>query len=157
MFYINARAIIERTFNGRKEVIIQWRNKHGEGCYEFPSERIEAFESFYDALRREVKEETGLDLVHATGQANRTQAEGGDWLVENFKPFSVYQTLAGPVDSLGAHFICHATGELLTQGDDSTNIQWISLDELKALLATPKQFSGIDKPAALLYLQESHP
>jgi len=39
--------------------------------------------------------------------------------IECLKPFSVYQTLEGFVDSVGFHFICHVAGEPLAEGDAS--------------------------------------
>ena len=153
MIFVNARAIIERTVNGYKEVVVQWRDKHSEGCYEFPGGRIEEFESFYDALKREVKEETGLDVVQATGQEERIEINDG-WIIEGFKPYSFYQTLEGGVDSLGAHFICHAIGEMLLKGVGSKDIKWINLNELKELVSKDGQFNCVDKVAALLYLKD---
>ena len=154
MIYVNARAIIEKTTNGQTKVIVQWRNKIGEGCYEFPGGQLEEYESFYDALKREVKEETGLDIVQATGQDSCFQIDG-NMVCECFKPYSVYQTLEGGVDSTGAHFICQATGELLSEGDDSKDIKWITLDELKELVKEAGKFNPVDRVAAVLYLKDA--
>lgn len=148
--FVNARAIIEKGVGTTVQIVVQWRDKRGEGCWEFPGGRIEPYESLYDTVRREVKEETGLDVTFITGEDECFQ-EGN---VECLKPFSVYQTLEGYLDSVGFHFICQAQGELLSSGDDSKEIKWIGLEELKKLLEE-EAFSNIDKVAALLYLKES--
>lgn len=148
--FVNARAIIEKCTENKKEIIVQWRNKRGEGCWEFPGGSVEPYESLYDAVKREVKEETGLDITTITGEVGYFQ-EGR---VECLRPFSVYQTLEGFVDSVGFHFICQAVGEPLAEGDDSKEIKWIGLDDLKRLVNEEK-FSNIDKVAALLYLKEN--
>jgi len=153
MIYVNARAIIERVVDGRTQVVVQWRNKRGEGCYEFPGGRIEPFESFYDALVREVKEECGLDVVAIEGQDDSIHSVGG-WTMEGFRPYAVYQTLQGAVCSMGVHFVCTAEGELLSEGDDSMNARWIELDELREIVETAGKFSNIDRIAAMRYLKE---
>lgn len=150
IFWVNTRAIIERIENGKKEIIVQWRNKNNDECWELPGGQIELYESLYDALKREVKEETGLDVTSIKGENGYFQ-EG---CVECLKPFSAYQQLEGQVgNSVGFHFICHAVGNLLTEGDQTKNIKWIGLDELKKILENEK-FLGIDKAAAMLYLKE---
>ena len=156
MIYSNARAIIERTIEDRIEVVVQWRNKIGEECYEFPGGSVEEFESLFDALKREVKEETGLDVIEATGQDNCIKTDGGfgNFEVECFKPYSVYQTTRGGFDSMGVHFICKVTGEMLSEGDATKDIKWIGLDELKNLAGPNGLFLDIDRAAALFYLKE---
>ena len=147
--FVNARAIIERTNSGGTEVIVQWRDKRGEGCWEFPGGCIEPYESLYDAVKREVKEETGLTITAIKGEDGYFQVGR----VECLKPFSVYQTLEGFVDSIGVHFICLTEGKLLSEGDATKEIKWIGLDQLEKLLYGEK-FSNIDKVAAMLYLRE---
>ena len=150
VFWVNSRAIIERIENGKREIIVQWRNKNNDDCWEFPGGQIELYESLYDALKREVKEETGLHVTAIKGESGYIR-EGN---VECLKPFSVYQQLEGQFgNSVGFHFICHAAGELLTEGDQTKDIKWIDLDELKNILENEK-FLGMDKVAAMLYLQE---
>ena len=50
------------------EVIVQMRDKEGQGRYEFPGGQAEQYESLFCALKRGVTEETGLDIMEATGQ-----------------------------------------------------------------------------------------
>ena len=148
--FVNTRAIIERTTNGEKEIVIQWRNKPGQECWELPGGCIEPFESLYHALRREVKEETGLDITAVMGEEGYFR-EGN---VECMKPFSVYQMLEGRVDSIGFHFVCHVTGNLLAEGDDSKDMKWVGLEEVKKILGA-NMFLNVDKVAVMQYLKES--
>ena len=155
MFYPNARAIIERIINGKIEVVIQMRYEENKpGLYEFPGGKIEHCESFFDALRREVKEETGLEIIKIAGEENVIRCENPYFGIECFRPYAVYQTVNGKKDSLGAYFICAAVGELLIEGDHSKDIKWINLDQFQSMLDTEGLFSGMDRAAALLYLKE---
>jgi len=46
MFFVNSRAIIERSLNGTIEIVVQTRNKPDEPQkIELPGGRIEPFES----------------------------------------------------------------------------------------------------------------
>ena len=156
MIYVNSRAIIERFAPNGVEVVIQLRTKAGQICYEFPGGRINPYESFFDALRREVKEETGLDIINIKGKDNCIQTESNDiFEVECFQPYAVYQTLRGPVDSMGVYFRCNAEGELLIFGDGTKDIKWVSVEELQYMLDTKNVFSDIDRAAALFYLKDS--
>lgn len=157
MFYVNSRAIIERKRNGEREIIIQTRNKPNEPqCIELPGGRIEEFESLLDALKREVKEETGLDIVKINGEdiAVNTKNIDLDFQVECIQPFAVYQTVKGPVDSIGVYFRCEAEGELLDLGDDTKNIRWVNIEQLDSMMnLNPLQFSNIDRAGILFYLK----
>src|SRR5512141_2952858 len=98
--HVNARALIERVKNDQVELLIQFRNKPYEGStlLELPGGRVEEFESLVDALRREVHEETGLELIQIEGLETRIETKGVDTNVECIQPFAAYQTLHGPVD-----------------------------------------------------------
>ena len=61
-------AIIERQRDGEIEVLVQTRWKPDKdpkysGTLEIPAGGIGPFENIYDALRREVFEETGLNVI----------------------------------------------------------------------------------------------
>lgn len=153
MIYVNARAIIERELNHTIQVLVQRRTKPGQHHYEFPGGQVNPYESLFLALRREVKEETGLDVVYISGLQGRVETQDQPVFdVECFAPYAVYQTLRGPVDSMGVYFKCRATGELLTAGDDTADIRWISLEALDHMMATEGLFSGVDRAAAQYYL-----
>lgn len=119
MFYVNARAIIQREREGTTEIVIQIRNKPGEPRrWELPGGRIEKFESLTEALRREVMEETGLTVVEIEGEPMRVDTAGinPDFEVECIQPFAAYQTIHGPIDSVGFYFRCKAEGGCLSKG-----------------------------------------
>jgi len=158
MFYVNSRAIIEREHKGHKQIVIQTRNKPGEPLtIELPGGRIEPYESLIVALTREVKEETGLDIVEIEGEDTRidTTNVNSDFAVECLKPFGAYQTINGPIDSVGYYFRCKAEGELIATGDQTENVRWINTIELAAMVQSdPKQFSRIDLAGIIYYLKQ---
>ncbi len=156
MIYVNARAIIECEGARGPEVLVQKRTKPGQEYYEFPGGQVETYESFFAALKREIKEETGLDLLKAEGQDQAAISDQDSvFQVECFRPYLVYQTLQGPVDSMGVYFKCRAQGELLASGDDAKDARWVDLEELKEMLEQDGVFSGVDKGAARFYINRA--
>lgn len=157
MFLVNSRAIIERMVNSTLEIVIQTRDKSGEAIrIELPGGRIEQYESLTQALIREVKEETGLDVVEIEGEDTRIDTTGidPDFQVECIRPFGAYQTIKGPFDSVGVYFRCKVQGELLSSGDETKNPRWISVDELRRLMDDePLQFSNVDRAGIMFYLK----
>lgn len=157
MFYVNARAIDERQNGGETEIVIQTRNKPNEAAqFELPGGQVEKFESLTAALRREVKEETGLDVTTVEGE--ETRIDTGDinpnFVVECVRPFAAYQTVKGSFDSVGYYFRCQAEGELLAHGDGAKGARWISLAELARLIQNdPLQFINVDRAGIMFYLK----
>ena len=108
-----------------------------------------------DGLKREIKEETGLSVKSIQGEKSAIITEGESFTMECIRPFSAYQTLEGPVDSFGIHFICEVEGELLTTGDDTADIHWATKKDVKELIGEHK-FSEIDLPAVLMFLRDEN-
>ncbi|MCQ6562983.1 NUDIX domain-containing protein [Paenibacillus mendelii] len=157
MFLVNSRAIIERNSKGTTEIIVQTRNKPGgPQRIELPGGRIEPYESFVHALIREVKEETGLDVIEIEGLDTRIDTVGIDpeFEVECIRPFGAYQTTKGSIDSVGLYFRCKAEGELLEIGDETKDIRWVSVEEVRRLMnEDPLQFSAVDRAGILFYIK----
>lgn len=156
MFYVNSRAIIERINIEAIEVVIQRRTKADSSFqFELPGGRIEPFESLIQALVREVKEETGLDVYEIEGNETRIDTSGinPEFEVECLRPFAAYQTIKGPIDSVGYYFRCKASGDLLEAGDETIDIQWIDIKEMnKLFMENPLDFSDVDRAGIMYYL-----
>ena len=155
LMHVNARAIIERQGPSGTEIVLQVRNKPVEGrtWIELPGGRVEEFEGLLNALRREVLEETGLEITAIEGEAQRLVEQTKTTEVECLRPFAVYQTLRGPVDSMGIYFRSQAKGELLPKGDDAENARWVPVMQVATWLEkSPDDFFWIDRAALLYYL-----
>ena len=154
--HFNARALIERVNGEQVELLIQIRNKPYEGrtSIELPGGRVEEYESLVAALRREVREETGLELSFIGGLETLIETNGADANVECLQPFAVYQTLRGPVDSMGVYFLCQAEGQLLDSGDETERPRWVPVSEIARWMNyDPEQFSFVDRAGLVYYLK----
>lgn len=128
--FINARAIIEKEDDAGSKVLLQIRNKSNEPkAFELPGGRIEEYESIAAALYREVYEETGLK-VKIADEIDRNVYSNERVAIEGLKPFFVYQTLEGPVDSIGYIFRCSVESGKLENKSEASSHQWFSLKEL---------------------------
>jgi 8-oxo-dGTP diphosphatase len=157
IMFFNCRAIIERGGPDGKEVLIQERNKPHEGqtCLELPGGRVEEFESLIDTLKREVREETGLELSFIQGQETRVETSGMDARVECLQPFAAYQTIHGLVDSFGLYFICQADGQLLAAGDETRGMGWMPISDIARLLNdASERISFVDRAGLAFYLKK---
>lgn len=140
-----AGGIIVKEINGEKNILTQTRVKpeapYENGLMEIPAGKIRAFENIYDTLKREVKEETGLDVVDILGEKQSTVYEGNSYKVINFMPFSCAQNLIGKYPIMVFVFICKVEGELLPFSDESKNYKWKPISEVKRMLMdSPQSF-----------------
>lgn len=156
MIHVNVRGLIIREAEGEKQLLIQLRKRKGEAqVYELPGGRINEYESIVEGLKREILEETGLKITAIRGEQEKITTNGKSFTMECIKPFSAYQTLDGPVDSFGIHFVCEAEGELLATGDDTADIHWAGSVELQNLVDAHR-FSEIDLPVLLMFLRDEY-
>ena len=155
--YVNTRAIIEQEISEERMILIQVRNKPDEGgkWLELPGGRVEEFESLVSALKREIREETGLEITHIDGSNTRLEMDSPDANVECLTSFAVYQTLKGPVDSMGVYFLCQAQGKLLAAGDDTEDIQWMPVRQVAQIMGSgPEKFDWVDRAGLMFYLRQ---
>ena len=135
-------GIIEKSIDGIDYILIQDRCKDDAkleyGLLEIPAGKIREFESVFDCLRREIWEETGLNVTNIKGEDEAIVLESNGYKVLNYTPFSCSQNVQGTYPIMVQIFICNADGELLNKSNETKNIRWIPLIELKKLLEVNK-------------------
>ena len=128
-------AIIEKIVNNEKYILIQTRQKEDgaetNGMLELPAGKIREYENIFEALRREVKEETGLSITKILGEDNQISnfIKGNE--VISYTPYCITQNLSGAYSIILNTFLCEAKRELLTETNESQNIHWIKIEEFK--------------------------
>jgi len=136
-------AIIEREIDGRKEILIQERNKESEiiekGLLELPAGKIREYENIFDGLRREVMEETGLEIINILGEKELVTTEVNGYIVNSYMPFFCTQNLSGGYSILLQTFLCQANGELLVSTNESKNIRWENISYVESLVHNNKK------------------
>ena len=129
-----AGAIIEKKINSKDYILVQDRWKDNapmeKGLIEIPAGKIRAFENIFDCLRREVKEETGLDVIEIEGEAESQVCEINGYKVLNYNPFSSSQNINDHYPIMVQIFICKVSGKIIKMTNETRNIRWISLEEL---------------------------
>ena len=131
-------GIIIRNIDGVDYILIQERCKEGggaeNGLIEIPAGKIREFENIFDCLKREIWEETGLKVIEIEGESDAVTIEANGYKVLNYTPFACAQNLEGIYPIMVQTFICKVEGEALERTNETKNIRWISLKELKDML-----------------------
>jgi len=152
-------AIIERFHEGEWQVLLQTRWKPEEdakhsGLLEIPGGRIEVGEDVYTALKREVKEECGLQIqTIKPGRETRARARFNEVSLA-FVPFCGERFLGS--NYVGFVFVCTAKGKLVKKGFyDAKEPRWMKLSELKEILSTePGQLYAYHLSTLKFYVEE---
>ena len=89
---------------------------------EVPAGKIRKYENIFEALRREVREETGLTITKISGEDKKISnlIKGNE--VISYTPYCITQNLFGAYSIILNTFLCEAEGELLTETNESQNI-----------------------------------
>jgi SAM-dependent methyltransferase len=140
-------AIVEREKNSETEVLIQKRWRPGSknnyhDTIEIPAGVLDQpFENVLDAAKREVKEETGLDVVEIKDLKTSKEYSPNNDLSFAFKPFTCSQQLKRGLPWIGFTFICKVKDNQETkfQEDETRDIRWIKKSELKKMFETDKK------------------
>lgn len=153
-----ARAIIEKEDGGASCILLQRRQKEGggqtNGLIELAGGKIREYENVFDALRREVWEETGLTVTKIEGEEKLESDEVNGVRCISFEPFCTVQNLNG-VYSLMVHaFICRAEGEPVSSTEETQDIHWEKLDTVQQLVErTPEKVFSLDLMILKKYLK----
>lgn len=152
-------VIIERIRNGETEILIQtrWKPEHDpvySGTLEIPAGWIDRYESVYDALKREVKEETGLTVIKIKPDIKTKIHSPKDDGAFAFVPFCCQQQIKGGKPWIGFVFLCEVEDtEPVPQETEVKDIRWVTKAELKRLFTEePNKFFTLQLPVIDYYL-----
>ena len=100
-------------------LLIRRGTEPGRGLWSIPGGRVEPGESGPEATAREVREETGLDVVvgDLVGRVERAGPDGVTYVIDDFRAF--------PAPG------CDPA--VLTAGDDADEARWFTVPELSGL------------------------
>ena len=152
-------AIIEKIECGKRYILIQERQKENggieNGMTEIPAGKIREYENIFDALRREVWEETGLKLTKIQGEEKLYSSQYNGYKTLSFLPFCVTQNVSGGYSIILQTFICEAAGELQLETNETRNIRWEAVASVEKMLAEkPEQFYPLHINALKKYFAE---
>ena len=139
-------AIIERERDGEIQVLVQTRWKPEKdpeysGTLEIPAGGIEGYENVYDAVRREVFEETGLKVIGFKPDVKTKVYSPRDDGAFAFLPFCCQQQVKGGIPRVGFVFICTVEDrEPLPSQDEVKDVRWMKRSELRRVFEeTPER------------------
>ena len=154
-------AILQQRSKDGLKIFIQTRWKPHidspySGMLEIPAGGVEGYENVYEALKREVKEECGLDIVKIIDDFKSVTEEpvAGDQAFV-FKPFLCQQVLStrNGLPWIGFVFLCEVEGEIKMQETEAKDPTWISLAQLEKIIkTTPEKIFPLQLPVLKFYL-----
>jgi 8-oxo-dGTP pyrophosphatase MutT (NUDIX family) len=156
-------GIIERRNNDETELLIQTRWKPDRdpiysGTFEFPAGVLDKpFEDVFEALKREIKEETGLKLKSIKGESKtKIFSPKGNDASFAFRPFCCTQQLKEGKPWIGFIFICEVEeGEIVSQEEEAKDAKWFAKEDLRKIFEeTPEKLFTLEIGAWEYYFHD---
>ena len=154
-------AILFKKHENEIKIFLQTRWKPEvsptySGMLEIPAGAIDSYENVYDALRREVKEETNLDIVQIFDdyQGEIVEPRNNDKAFV-FKPFICQQVLEtnDGLPWVGFVFLCEVDGEIKIAEDEAKDPVWVSVFELEDIINTnPENIFPLQLPVLKYFI-----
>jgi len=136
--FVTVGGIIESEKYGKLKILMQKRfKKKGDTSYndtlEIPSGHVKYKEKLFDALKREVKEETGLDIIDIKpSKCIESRGKFGHTSI-NYLPFCVGNFLEST--RLNIVFLCKTKGKIVKRPlEDGREQEWFTFSRLKDIL-----------------------
>ena len=117
---------------GDAVLLIQRGNEPLKGMWSIPGGALEVGESLIDGVRREVREEVGLEIEVGA-------------IVEVFERITRDQQDAVRYHYVLVDFVCRPTGGSLAAGDDADDVRWVTAAGLAAIEVTEGTPAVIEK------------
>lgn len=134
-------AIIQRGSGSDREILLQLRWKPERdpiysGTWEIPAGWMDKYENVYETVKREVSEETGLNVTKIFPDIKTVEYKGNkDDASFAFVPFCCQQQLKGGKPWVGFVFVCEVDdNEPVVQIDEVKEIKWVKIKELRHLI-----------------------
>jgi ADP-ribose pyrophosphatase YjhB (NUDIX family) len=117
-------------------LVVRRGHEPGRGLWSVPGGRVEAGESLAAACAREVREETGIDVVAGAvvGRLERAAPSGATYVIDDLACTLPDSDVPAPEP---------------VAGDDADDARWVTRAELEALPRTPQLLELLDAWEAL--------
>ncbi|HWQ08474.1 MAG TPA: NUDIX domain-containing protein [Holophaga sp.] len=152
-------GLIRRFRDGASWLLVQERDKADApaetGLVEIPAGKIRSCENIFDCLRREIREETGLEVTWIQGEEDAVRVRANGYEVLSYTPYACAQNLQGGYPIMVQTFLCEVAGNSLASSGEARAIRWIRLAELRRMVeAEPRRFYPMHLTTLRKYLAE---